>query len=101
MILYAAILLLTGIALQAVSIAVYRGNVNLIHDYHQTKVTDKRAYGRAFGKALAVFFLGPLLGGPAAPLVGMTPSLGILTVGFAAGIGCILAVQRKYNKGIF
>lgn len=101
MTLYVTILILTGIALLAVSIAVYRGNVDLIHDYHRTRVTEKRAYGRAFGKALGVFSLGPLLGGPAALVAGMMPSLVILAVGFAAGIGCILAVQRKYNNGIF
>jgi hypothetical protein len=59
-----------------ISISIYKGKTDLIHDYHQTKVTDKAAYGRAFGRAT-------------------------LFVGLFIGIAMIIAVQIKYNKGIF
>ena len=47
MILYAIIMFLAAVPMGAISIAIYRGKTNLIHDYHQTKVKDKTAYGKA------------------------------------------------------
>ena len=54
MILYSIILLIVAAAFVVMGIAIYRGKTDLIHDYHQTKVTDKSAYGKAFGKAMLV-----------------------------------------------
>ena len=80
-------------------------NTNLIHDYHQTKVKDKAAYGRAFGKALFVVAVAPLLSGiiglfGASKTVSMI-SVFVLIVIMGVGIGCIIAVQKKYNNGVF
>ena len=88
-----------------ISIAIYKGKTDLIHDYHQTKVTDKAAYGKAFGKAMFVISVALLLSG----IIGLfgdleviaTISLAVLFIGLFIGIAWIIAVQIKYNKGIF
>jgi hypothetical protein len=83
-------------------IAIYQGKTDLIHDYHQTKVTDKSAYGKAFGKAMLVIATGLLLSG----VIGLFENLAmlavaILMIGLIIGIVCIFAVQKKYNNGLF
>ena len=80
-------------------IAIYKGKTDLIHDYHQTKVTNKSAYGKAFGKAMLVIATVMLLSG----IIGLFKNLimlavAILVIGLVVGIGCIVAVQIKYNK---
>ena len=67
--------------LAALGIAVYGGRTELIHRYHQTNVTDKEAYARAFGKALL--------------------AVAVLVIGTGIGIGRIASVQKKYNGGMF
>lgn len=105
MILYSIILFVVAAIILLMSRAIYRGNTELIHDYHQTKVTDKAAYGKAFGKALSIVGLALLLSGvlalcgDAAPI--QIASLAVLFVGIGIGIACIIAVQRKYNQGVF
>ena len=105
MILYSVILFLAAVPMGIISIAIYRGKTNLIHDYHQTKVTDKAAYGRAFGKAMLVVTASLLASGVIA-LFGDTKilvlsSMAVLFIGLIIGIACIIAVQRKYNNGLF
>ena len=102
MLVYAIIMFLVAAAFAAMGIAIYRGKTDLIHDYHQTKVTDKSAYGKAFGKAILVIAIVMLLSG----IIGLFESLAMLSVailmiGLVIGIGCIVAVQRKYNNGLF
>ena len=105
MILYSVILFLAAVPMAVISIAIYRGKTNLIHDYHQTKVTDKAAYGRAFGKAMLVVTASLVASGVIA-LFGDTKtlvlsSMAVLFIGLIIGIACIIAVQRKYNNGLF
>ena len=74
----------------------------MIHDYHQTKVSDKSVYGKSFGKAMLVIATVLLLSG----IIGLFENMIILAVvilviGLVIGIGGIVAVQRKYNKGVF
>ena len=102
MLVYSIIMFLVTVAFAGMGIAIYRGKTDLIHDYHQTKVTDKSAYGKAFGKAMLVIATAMLLSG----IIGLFDNLimlsvAILVIGLVVGIGCIVAVQRKYNKGIF
>ena len=102
MLVYAIIMFLVAAAFAAMGIAIYRGETDLIHDYHQTKVTDKSAYGKAFGKAMLVIATVLLLSG----IIGLFENMSILAVailviGLVIGIGSIVAVQRKYNKGVF
>ena len=95
-------MLLTALPVGWISAAIYRGKTALIHDYHQTKVTDQAAYGKAFGKALFVVSAALFSSGTAAlfPDPGMIP-VAVLFIGLFIGIVSIIAVQRKYNKGIF
>ena len=105
MVLYAIIMFLAAVSMGGISLAIYRGKTNLIHDYHQKKVTDRSAYGKAFGKALfvvsATLFLSGIVG-----LFGDSDTVAMLAVavlflGLFIGVICIVAVQKKYNKGIF
>ena len=93
---------LVAVLFTVLGIAIYKGKTDLIHDYHQTKVTDKSAYGKAFGKAMLVIATVMLLSG----IIGLFKNLlmlavAILIIGLVVGIGCIFAVQKKYNKGVF
>ena len=105
MILYSVIMFSVALLIGGIGIGIYRGKTDLIHDYHQTKVSDKNAYGKAFGKAMleitATVLLSGILG-----LLGNSDTVAmiavtVLFVGLFVGIVWIIAVQKKYNKGIF
>ena len=102
MLLYSIIMFLVAVLFTVLGIAIYKGKTDLIHDYHQTKVIDKSAYGKAFGKAMLVIAIIMLLSG----IIGLFENLTILAVailiiGLVIGIGFIVVVQKKYNKGVF
>ena len=102
MLVYSVIMFLAAALFTVLGIAIYKGKTDLIHDYHQTKVKDKSTYGKAFGKAMLVIATGMLLSG----LMGLFENFGLLAVviliiGLVIGISCIVAVQRKYNNGVF
>ena len=105
MVLYSLILFFVAVPMIIISILIYNGNTNLIHDYHQTKVTDKEAYGKAFGKAMFVvsasLFLSGIIGLFGNTEIMATIALAVLFVGLFIGIAWIIAVQKKYNNGIF
>ena len=93
---------LVAVLFTVLGIAIYKGKTDLIHDYHQTKVTNKSAYGKAFGKAMLVIATVMLLSG----IIGLFKNLlmlavAILIIGLVVGISCIVAVQKKYNNGVF
>ena len=103
MIPYAIIMFLTAVLFGVLAVLSYRGNTNLIHDYHQTKVTDKTGYGKAFGKALGVMSGAMILSGVVC-LFGepaMWIAVAVVVVGLTAGMIAIVRVQRKYNGGVF
>ena len=102
MLVYSIIMFLVSALFTVLGIAIYKGKTDLIHDYRQTKVTDKSAYGKAFGKAMLVIAIIMLLSG----IIGLFENLTILAVailiiGLVIGIGFIVVVQKKYNKGVF
>ena len=102
MLLYSIIMFVVAVLFAVLGIAIYKGKTDLIHDYHQTKVTDKSAYGKAFGKAMLFIATVMLLSG----IIGLFENLlmlavAILIIGLVIGLGCIVAVQKKYNKGVF
>ena len=105
MMLYSIIMFLAAAPMVKLSIAIYQGKTDLIHDYHQTKVTDKAAYGKAFGKAMFVVSMALLLSGiiglfGASEVITMI-AVAVLFIGLFIGIAWIVAVQKKYNKGVF
>ena len=88
-----------------ISIAIYRGKTELIHDYHQTRVTDKAAYGKAFGKGMLIVSMALLISGITglfctSEMMAMI-AVAVLLIGLIIGIAWIIAVQKKYNKGVF
>ena len=98
-------MLAVSVLFGVISFQIYRGKTELIHDYHQTKVTDKAAYGKAFGKAMLVIAMAMLSSGTIS-LFGDSKkiamiSVGVLFIGLAIGIACIITVQKKHNNGIF
>ena len=105
MVLYSIIMFLAAVPMIKISMAIYQGKTSLIHDYHQTKVTDKAAYGKAFGRAMFVVSMALLFSGIIS-LFGdseaiATIAVAVLSIGLFIGIAWIVAVQKKYNKGIF
>ena len=102
MLLYSIIMFLVAALFAVLGIGIYNGKTDLIHDYHQTKVTDKTAYGKAFGKAMLVIAVAMLLSGIAGLFEKLAMlAVAVLMIGLLIGIGGIVAVQIKYNKGIF
>ena len=103
MILYAGLMFVVAVVFSVVAMLIYKGKTDLIHDYHQTKVTDKAGYGKAFGKAMAVI-AGAMAMSGAISLFGesaMWIAVAVLVVGLIAGIIVIVWVQKKYNGGVF
>ena len=107
MILYACILFSAGVLLFVLGMLIYRGNTNLIHDYHQTKIKeeDKEAYGRDFSKGMFGLALTMFLSGGVS-LFGETKSVvlfseAVLFAGIIISIAVIVRVQKKYNGGVF
>lgn len=101
MLLYSIIMAFGAILFAVLGRAVYNGRTNLINDYHQTRVTDQAAYGRAFGKALFVFSAAMLLSGIAELFGDSRIAVFLLIAGMAVGVVCIVLVQKKYNGGVF
>ena len=101
--LYAIIMLATAALFGVFAVLIYKGKTDLIHDYHQTKVKDKKAYGKAFGKAMVFIAAGMALSGIISLFgeVFMWVSLAVLVIGLVGGIVAIVCVQRKYNGGVF
>lgn len=100
MILFAAAALFFGLAA-----AIYRGNTNLIHSYHQTHVkeADKKQYGRSFSKGLSVLAVSMVLSGIIALFGETVPvvaaSVGVLLAGMVIAFLVVAKVQKKFNGG--
>ncbi len=105
MLLYAVLMFSVSVIFAALSMMIYRGKTDWIHSYHQARVKDKAAYGRAFGKVLLGIALAPFISGVIglcgdSDLLAVT-AVAVLLSGLALGFCGILAVQRRYNKGLF
>lgn len=103
MISYAVLMFAMAAAFAVIAVRIYKGNTDMIMQYHQTRVTDPAAYGRAFGKAMGVMAAAMFLSGCAA-LFGEKAAwipMWILLAGLVIGIAMILYIQKKYNNGIF
>ena len=99
MILYAIILLLTAILFGVLAVQIYKGKTELIHDYHQKNVTDREGYGKAFGKVMG--FLAAVMALSGILAFAMQLAVIVLFAGLFVGIVLLIAVQKKYNGGVF
>ena len=105
MIAYAVIQFSMALLFAGIAIAIYKGKTGLIHDYHQRRVRDLEAYGKAFGKAMGVM-AGTMALSAGIALLGeyrgfMWAAVGVLFFGFGVGTVAIILVQKKYNGGVF
>ena len=107
MLIYTIITLAISIPFIWLGIRINRGDLYLIHDYHQKKVKEeeKAAYGKAFSKGMFGMAASMIVSGVVV-LFGesksvMIASLVALFLGFAISIAVLLRVQKKYNGGVF
>lgn len=88
-----------------VGILIFRGNTDLIHDYHQKNVKDFGGYGKGMGKgiiSIGVFFLiGAVIALAVSSESGTIAGIIVSLSGFVLSIIYILKVQKKYNGGLF
>ena len=98
---FSIILFLTSILFIIIGISIYKGNIELIHSYHQENVTDKIGYGKAMGKSLIVFSLPLIISGITAFFTESSLPVIILIVGMIVGFIPIVKTQQKYNGGMF
>ena len=98
---FSIILFLTSILFIIIGISIYKGNIELIHSYHQENVTDKIGYGRAMGKALIIFSIPMLISGVIALFTESVLPVIILILGMVVGFIPIVRAQRKFNGGMF
>ncbi|MBR2546468.1 MAG: hypothetical protein IKE93_09930 [Erysipelotrichaceae bacterium] len=104
MIIYSIILFAVALLTALISISIYRGNTNLIINYHQSRVRlqDKKQYGRDFAKGLSCLCLTFLLSGLAGLLSNSLKLADIiLFAGIILSIIILVIVQKRYNRGIF
>ncbi len=100
------IIVFSGVCLLASGIAVYKGNLGVLHSYHYSRVIDKSSYGKSLGKALMIFGMIFVLTG----LIEIFSSLHtvvealstiILLSSSVVFVIVALKIQVKYNGGIF
>lgn len=88
-----------------VGILIFRGNTDLIHDYHQKNVKDFDGYGKGMGKgiiSIGVFFLiGAVVTLAVRCESGTIAGIIVSLSGFVMSLIYILKVQKKYNGGLF
>lgn len=103
MLIYSIVMFAVSALFMVFSVLIFKGKTHLIHDYHQERVKDHQAYGRAFGKALSVVAAAPLVSGMIALLGESTAVLAVclLMALLLVGFGCLLTVQKKHNGGVF
>ena len=105
MIIYSVLMFAVAVLLLGLAAAVYQGNTNLIHAYHQThiKESDKKNYGKSFSKGLFVLAASLMISGIIALLGTNTSvvmlSIGVLFVGIGMSFAVIAKVQNKFIGG--
>lgn len=101
MIVYAVIMFVMAAIVIAVGGIVYSGKTELIHDYHLARVKDKKAYGRAMGKALALIGIPLIITGVIALFTASALPTLVLIAGLILFLIPLFIVQKKYNGGAF
>ena len=80
-----------------------RERIDLIHDYHHTKVkeSDRKEYTAVMGKAAILIGVGIILSGVLCTGMHSGKYGVIFGISFAAGLIMMIHAQLKYNHGIF
>lgn len=105
MIAYSMLMFITAILFLGLTVAIYRGNTNLIHSYHQTHVkeTDRKDYGKSFSKGMLVLAISLIFSGIIALFGTTTPivmiSISVLLIGMMISLIVLAKVQKKFNGG--
>ena len=105
--LYLVIMGLCGILFIWIGYQIWmKERINLIHDYHYTKVKDidRKKYTSIMGKAMIVMGIGMLLSGiiwHIFPLANFGMIFSIFVVLFVVGLAIMVYAQIKYNHEIF
>lgn len=89
------------------AVALRRGQIRCIHEYHWERVKEEErpAYARAFARGLVGIACSLVLSGGIA-LAGETQALAVASVlalflGLAASFLYLFRVQKRYNGGLF
>lgn len=107
MIAYSVLMFIIAVLFFGLAVAIYRGNTNLIHSYHQTHVKerDQKDYGKSFSKGLFVLSISLIFSGIIALFGTTTPvvmiSISVLLIGMMIGFIILVKVQKKFNGGMF
>ena len=100
MLIFALILFAVSIPFAGIGIALFRGKTDLIMEHHQTRVTDKTAYAKAF--SVPMFIIAGSMG--LASILALPDmawiSVGVLLSGLTVSIVWIIWIQMKYYRGL-
>ena len=101
---------LVGVICITLGISNMKGNINSLHSYHRHRVTeeDRIPFGRLVGLGTIIIGIGVILMSALSAVSVYTENelytkigMGVMAVGFIAGIVVSFYGMIKYNKGIF
>ena len=101
MLIFALILFAVSVPFGIIGITLLRGRSDLIMEHHQTRVTDKTAYAKAFSVPMFIIAGSMVLAGLLALAGFAVWSMGALLGGLTVAIVWIICVHVKYDRGIF
>lgn len=103
MAIFSFVMFIAAILFLILGMLIFRGHVNLIHQYQQEKVKDKTAYGKAMGKPIMGIGFFAFLSGLVTfiPNVPIFLAIGIFIIGFLICFYFIYKAQKKFNDGLF
>lgn len=105
MLAYSVLMFIISVVLIILGILFYKGNIQLMRKYHQRKVKDTLAYGKALGKAYFTMSISPFISGIVG-LLGDTTIIIVIAViiffiGIIVGVCSFVNVQEKFTAGFF
>ncbi len=101
---------LVGVICIMLGVSNMKGNINSLHSYHRHRVTeeDRIPFGRLVGLGTIIIGVGVIVMSALSAVSVYTENelftwigMGVMAVGFIAGIAVTFYGMIKYNKGIF
>lgn len=95
--------LLVSIILFCLGGNIYKGNLSLVHKYHQEKVKDIKGYSKSLGLLIIIYGLGTLISFFVGLLVSSDSYIPDIIFIISSLIFVIkfIIIQRKYNGKVF